>query len=242
MHEAQMHEHAWFLTLTYDDENIPENGSLNPQDLSLFFRTLRKDHERGTISYYACGEYGDTTERPHYHSVLFGAPFLDRVLWRDDPFNPVWTSNSLGTYWPHGLSQFGAVTPGSAAYVAGYVRKKLSKRWNPDAYTRVDDETGELVDIQQEFSRMSLRPAVGRRWIERYWRDVYPNDFVLLDGRKYKPPRYYDKWMEEHHPEIMFDVKCKRDDEAVHLEEEKLRAKEKIHRARTQLFEKREKI
>lgn len=242
MHECQMHDHAWFITLTYDNHKIPEHGTLNPADLSLFFRTLRKDHERGTISYYACGEYGDTTERPHYHAVLFGAPFLDRTIWNDYPGNPVWTSEALEHYWPHGLSQFGAVTPGSAAYVAGYVRKKLSKRHHPDAYLRVDGDTGELVEVQQEFSRMSLNPAVGRRWIEKYWKDVYPADRVILNGREYKPPRYYDKWMAEHHPHVLLDVKVKRDREAKHLEEETLQAKEKIHKARTQLFETRRKI
>jgi hypothetical protein len=237
-----MHDTAWFLTLTYDNERIPINGSLNPHHLRAFFKTLRRDRPAKTTSYYACGEYGDTTKRPHYHAVLFGAPFLDKYLWRDHPTAPVWRSQSLESYWPHGHSEFSTVTPASAAYVAGYVQKKLTNRQNPDAYLRVDDETGELFEITPEFNRMSLRPAIGRRWIEKYWRDVYPLDRVVMKGREYRPPRYYDKWMDDHHPDIMIQVRLKRDQEAEYLPDEKLTGMETNHKARNALFSKRNKV
>jgi hypothetical protein len=242
MHETQMHENAWFLTLTYRDERIPKHGSLRPSDLSSFFKALRRDYPPGSVSYYACGEYGETTERPHYHAVLYGIDFLDRHLWRNSPSSPVWRSPTLESYWTHGSSEFSTVTPGSASYVAGYVRKKVSRKVVEHHYTRVDDTTGELVELEQEFSRMSLRPAIGKRWIEKYWRDVYPADRVLLDGKPFRPPRYYDKWMDANHPRLMFDVRMNRDRNAEILSEYTLSAKEKIHEARVGLYQQRNKV
>lgn len=242
LHETSMHSSAWFLTLTYSNEDLPKNGSLSPTHLSGFFKTLRRKQPPKTVSYYACGEYGERTERPHYHAVLYGVDFLDRALSRRSRGLPIWRSQTLEDYWPYGLSEFSTVTPGSAAYVAGYVRKKVSKRVNPDAYSRVDTDTGEIVEIHPEFSRMSLKPAIGKRWIEKNWPDVYPRDFVVIQGNLFSPPRYYDKWMDEHHPSIMAAVRAQRDSDAIYLEEEKLAAKEKIHSARTQLFQTRGKV
>lgn len=89
---------------------------------------------------------------------------------------------------------------------------------------------------------MSLKPAIGKRWIEKFWQDAYPRDYVVMDGLQFKPPRYYDKWMEKHHPDIMFDVRFKRDKEAKILEETKLAMKEKIHAARVELYQQRGKV
>ncbi len=145
-------------------------------------------------------------------------------------------------YWPYGFSELGTMTLASASYVAGYVRKKVRKDDFPDHYTRVDRDTGELFEIEPEFARMSLRPAIGRRWLEKYWSDVYPRDFVVFDGVEAKPPRYYDKWMDQNHPEIMEEVRQKRWDEREELEPSKLQAKEAIHQAKTNLFAKRDRV
>lgn len=240
-HEAQMHDSNWFITLTYDNERIPENGSLSPKDLRRFFKTMRRN-ESGPFSYYAVGEYGGRTKRPHYHAVLCGIDFLDRYRLPDRDGNPVWQSETLASYWPHGISDFSLVTRGSASYVAGYVQKKIHKKANPDAYVRVDDETGELFDIHEEFARMSRRPAIGKRWIRKFWRDVYPRDKVIIDGKEYPPPRYYDRWMEQNHPEVLEEVKLSRWERMEEIAQKKLDAKEAIHRARSALYEERAKI
>jgi hypothetical protein len=242
MHETQMHNSSWFLTLTYRDEEIPQNGTLNPSDFRAFIKAVRRERPAGTVSYFGCGEYGETTQRPHYHAVLYGVDFLDKYLHRPHDTRPVWRSESLEAYWPHGHSEFSTVTPGSASYVAGYVRKKVSAKVDPDHYNRVDDTTGELVELHPEFSRMSLRPAIGKRWIEKFWKDVYPHDRVVMDGREYRPPRYYDKWMDIHHPKTMFDVRLQRDQDAELLSDYTLSAKEKIHEARIGLYSQRNKI
>lgn len=256
LHEKTMHDAAWFLTLTYSEEEIPQYGSLYPTDLQRFFKNLRRDYQAGSVRYYACGEYGEVTQRPHYHAVLYGPHFLDKHFLRSADGLDVWRSQTLEDYWPHGHSEFGTLTSASAAYVAGYVRKKVSKRVNEDAYLRVDDETGELVELEPEFARMSLRPAIGRTWLEKYWQDVYPRDAVVVNGREFKPPRYYDRVMSEPckpdvpcfaggcdvHQEIMMEVSQKRIDEAEAQSAYTLEAGEKIHQARIGLFQSRGKI
>lgn len=242
LHEQQQHLASWFLTLTYSDENLPDYGSLYPEHLRRFFKTLRKILPEKSLSYYACGEYGERTKRPHYHAVLFGPDFLDKYRNNSDNSNPTWCSPTLGNHWPYGLHEFSTVTPASASYVAGYVRKKLNARQQPNAFVRVDEYTGELHDVTAEFSRMSLRPAIGKRWIEKHWKDVYPRDFVVMQGKEYKPPRYYDKWMEKHHPAIMAEVRFRRDHDARHIEKDQLAKKEKTHKARSALYESRGKI
>ncbi len=121
----------------------------------------------------------------------------------------------------------------SASYVSGYVRKKQKAK----DYNRCVPQTGELK--APEFARMSLRPAIGRRWIERYWEDVYPRDYVVIDGYQAKPPRYYDRWMDANHPELMEEVRQTRFDNA-HEDlpsTYQLKAGETIHEARVNLFQ-----
>lgn len=253
VHEADITSPAWFVTLTYAPENVPVHGSLFPRDFTLFVKRLRKS-QRKRISYYMAGEYGDRTARPHYHAVLFGPDLLDRDHLLDRNGAPVFRSPSLERAWGLGLTEFTGLTYGAARYVASYVRKKVRARDNPEHYTRVDPITGELVELQREFARMSRRPAIGRRWIKRFWRDVYPRDFVVMDGQELKPPRYYDKWMDgDHaatdpscdcrsHRRIMMEVREERELDAVEVPHEKLLAREAIHSAKVALFQGRDAV
>lgn len=235
MHEAQMHTHAWFLTLTYDDDHLPEKGTLVPEHPKGFIKSLRRDLPPRSLSYFLCGEYGDLRSRPHYHAILFGPDLPDRLPIPHRSGPPVWTSRLLDRHWGMGLTEFSSVTMGSASYVAGYVQKKAIHRENDDLYTRVDPDTGELHQVQPEFARMSRNPAIGRRWIEKYWPDVYPRDFVVVDGHECKPPRYYDKWLEEHHPHVSLKVRESRWNPDYDDSQYKRDARAQIHRAKLSL-------
>lgn len=237
VHEGLVSSPAWFVTLTYSPEKLPEYGSLVPRDITLFVKRLRREFSGERISYYVAGEYGEKSARPHYHAVLYGARFLDRDLLTLRNDAPVYRSESLERHWGHGLCEITGLNFAAARYVASYVRKKVRQRDDPNHYVRVDPSTGELIDIEREYGRMSRRPAIGRRWIERFWTDVYPRDFVVMDGKEFKPPRYYDKWMEEFHPRVMMDVKEQRLKDIVEIGDEKLIMKEKVHRAKVALFQ-----
>lgn len=237
---------AWFVTLTYRPEEVPQFGTLDPEHPTRFLKRFRKRY--GKVSYYLCGEYGETTERPHYHMCVYGARFLDRAHLATRHNAPVFTSETLESTWGHGLVEFTGLTYAGARYVAGYVRKKVRQRDDPEHYTRVDPSTGELVQLRPEYGRMSRRPAIGRRWIEKYWSDVYPRDFVVINGRPLKPPRYYDKFMDlpdekggsRERREIMYHVRRQRIEDAIEISDEKLIMKEKVHRAKVALFQQRD--
>lgn len=131
----------------------------------------------------------------------------------------------------------------ACAYIAGYVRKKVRQKDDPEHYTRVDPDTGELHELVPEFARMSRRPGIAREWISRYWSDVYPRDHVTLDGAKMKPPRYYDIWLEENKPDLWEEVRLQRYLDSLSrptdwddLETRRLPNAETIHQARVSLF------
>ncbi len=249
MHERALHDHAYFLTLTYNEERLPANGSLCTQDFQRFVKTVRRNYPAETVRFYGCGEYGERSKRPHYHAVLFGPDFLDRSLVPRVTSSPVWRSPTLERYWSMGQSEFGSVTPASAAYVAGYVNKKVKRSASGfPSHLRVNPDSGELVYVEPEFSRMSLRPAIGRNWIEKYWRDVYPRDRVCFSGKEFPPPRYYDKVMDEEckeecfagiceeHQDVMMQVREKRMKERVDRTEYQVAAAAAMHEARHGLF------
>ena len=81
VHESSLHEHNCFITLTYNDENLPLNGSLDLKHFQDFMKRLRKKVSV-PIRYFHCGEYGSRLQRPHYHLLLFGLDFPDKKFWK----------------------------------------------------------------------------------------------------------------------------------------------------------------
>lgn len=152
--EAQQWASNSFLTLTYNDEHLPPSRTLVPRHLTLFFKKLRHDFPH--FRYFACGEYGDQTKRPHYHVVMFNFPTCERgssqFKLRPNGNNSCCpTCDRVRDLWGMGHIINGTCTKDSIQYVAGYVTKKLSKP---------DDERLELGQYP-EFARMSRRPGIG---------------------------------------------------------------------------------
>lgn len=183
VHEASLHDENCFVTLTYDDSNVPDSGSLNRRHIQLFLKRLRKKFTGKKIRFYCCGEYGELLTRPHYHLILFGFDFEDKVLWSVRDGVRLYRSEILEKLWTYGYSTIGNVTYESAAYVARYCLKK-----------RNGEKKGEYYKgLEQEFSTMSRRPGIARDWFEKFKGDVFPHDYVVISkGIKCKPPRYYD--------------------------------------------------
>ena len=155
VHEASLHERNCFLTLTYDDEHIrwsPFTGeqTLYKRDLQLFMKRLRKYVEPIKVRFFACGEYGDSSNRPHYHVILFGYDFPDKRLYKlGNNGYPYYISDLLNKLWTHGYCMLAAVSFDSCAYVARYVTKKLTGEAGKSKYE----------GIQPEFVNMSRRPG-----------------------------------------------------------------------------------
>lgn len=239
MHEASLHELNSFVTLTYRDDELPPGGSLVYRDFQLFVKRARK--RLGKFRFYMCGEYGERSGRPHFHAILFGLGFSDRYHWRTSPGgHEIFRSPVLESLWTAGNSEIGSVTFESAQYVAGYVHKKVFGSAAADHYRRVDVSTGEIVDLVPEFARMSLKPGIGADWFRAFSSDVYPEDFVVVNGRKARPPRYYDKLHErfgEGHDlvEVEFSRYELAQGQEVDSSADRLRVREIVARARISL-------
>jgi len=210
IHEAQMHEHNCFITLTYSPENLPEYGTLVKHHFQDFMKRLRKHYGGKKIRYYMCGEYGADGERPHYHACLFGLDFEDLEEFSRGPAGPIYTSEVLSNLWKHGFHTIGEVTWDSAAYVARYVIKKKFGNDTFD-YDIVDPGTGEVLFSRvPEYTTMSLKPGIGATWYKKYVTDVFPDDFIIHDGNRYTTPRYYRTQLEKDDPELAEQLKLRR--------------------------------
>jgi hypothetical protein len=200
MHEAQCHDANAFITLTYAPEHLPSDHSIHKEELQKFFKRLRKELGDVKIRYFACGEYGEKNNRPHYHAIIFGYDFKDKIVHtKTKNGDLLYRSPLLEKVWKKGHSLIGHVTFESAAYVARYVTKKFKggkEGEKEEHYKIVDPETGEIHQLEPEFCLMSRRPGLGKKWLEKYKGDT-DKDFITLRGKKMKLPKYYDSILEQ---------------------------------------------
>ena len=210
VHEASLHEDNCFITLTYNNESLPEDGSLNKKHFQDFMKRLRKKYKNKKIRYYHCGEYGDKNFRPHYHAIIFGLQFDDQKLFTVTNGEKLYTSEKLEKLWPFGFSTIGTVTFESAAYVARYVMKKVNGKNAKNHYERVNNDTGEIYNLVPEYNTMSRRPGIAAGWFDKYKDDVYPSDNIHLREKTFRPPKFYDKMYEHLMPNEMEKIKKQR--------------------------------
>lgn len=209
VHESQLHEQSVFITLTYDDDNL-KSHSLIYRDFQLFMKRLRKA-KLSPVRFYMCGEYGETYGRPHFHACLFGCFFEDRELYKTlASGSSLFTSQELSKLWPYGFSSIGDVTFESAAYIARYVMKKVNGDMAKAHYEVVDGDTGEIIERVPEFNKMSLKPGIGALWFEKYKREVFPRDYVVINGVKAVPPKYYKQLLKHVDINMLEDVEYAR--------------------------------
>lgn len=206
IHEASLWKSNCFITLTYNNEFLPEDHSLHHEDFQKFMKRLRKRFGEG-IRYYMCGEYGSQYGRPHYHAVLFNHDFIDKNVWMVKRDIPIYVSQALKELWPFGFSTVGDVTFESAAYVARYIMKKITGEIADDHYEWINPETGEIFRRKPEYCQPSRNGGIGRGWFEKYGKEVYPDDFVIVKGKRLRPPRFYDKIVQLEDPELFTAVK-----------------------------------
>lgn len=195
---------CWFVTLTYDDEHLPQGdvmrATLNPDDVTKFFHDLRQYYQRQYswqgIRYFYAGEYGDLNDRPHYHVLLFNCPIQDlnfyKISYNSDTY---WTSPIFDKIWGKGYVVIGEMNWNSAAYTARYTLKKLNGDLGKEYYS--------TQGVIPEFCRMSNRPGIGAGFLEKHKDKIYLNDEIILPSPSYgkslivKPPKYFDRKMKE---------------------------------------------
>lgn len=188
VHESKMHERNCFITLTYSDENLP-SPRLNYEDWQEFIREIRRLTPLN-LSVFVTGEYGEKTKRPHWHALIFGWSPKDAVYkYSNDRGDKIYESKTLTEIWGKGIAEFGSVTLQSANYCARYAAKKL---------THGKDQDHDFHPI----SKKSQKNAIGKRWLEKHWPDIFTYGTLFLsDGTTVPIPRYYEKWLKEKQPQ-----------------------------------------
>lgn len=237
VHESKLHTFNSFVTLTYDDEHLPDDTGIDKTTLQLFFKRLRK--AGFSFRYFACGEYGDTSKRPHYHVIFFGEDFhADRRLYKRGPTGNLYTSDALTKAWGFGHAIIASFSYQTAAYVASYVVKRRTGKDadEHDDYSRLEYTTGQLLQVQREFVLMSRRPGLGSDWYEKFKDDAFPSDFLVNQDKKFSVPRYYYNKLEKEHPNTYKEVKRKRLKQS--KENEHLRLPERLEAKRVILKQK----
>lgn len=208
-HEMKGHERSCFVTLTYAPESLPRGGTLVKRHIQLFMKSLRQKIAPTKIRYFACGEYGDKFDRPHYHVIIFGWEPSDGKLHSKQPNYSLYTSDILSRIWQKGYILYSAASIENCSYVASYTVKKMRGSKASEHYTRITAD-GEMVEILPEFALMSTRPGIGAAHYLKYQSDFLNSDTAIMHGRKQRVPRYYDKLLERQSPDALAEKKTLR--------------------------------
>jgi hypothetical protein len=177
LHELDSWPCASFITLTYSDEYLPDDLSVHKEHLQKFFKRLRKAIYPSKIRYFACGEYGTKTQRPHYHAIVFGLSLCDydrRLVKRCWKYCD-WSVPAINQ------RAFGLAEVDSIRYVAQYIDKKFTG----------DLATAEYEDKGREpvFRLMSL--GLGRQFLEKNREQLTELQAVPYNKTLMTLPRYY---------------------------------------------------
>ena len=245
LHEAKMHDVSMCVTLTYDNEKLPEGGTLVKKHFRDFIKRLRqhcwRKHKK-KIRFFHCGEYGENLSRPHYHALIFGHWMEDARFWKQTKKKAnLYRSSLLDKIWGHGLCSIDTVTFTSASYCAGYIFKKVSGERAAQHYGTLDPETGELVQRQAEYITMSTNPGIGATFYEKYGDEIHRHDNVITNGKTNKVPKFYDKLLKRRKAETLEAIKKGRLKRAlgksvlVNSKPERLATREKVTKARINL-------
>jgi len=187
--ESDYFQDSSFVTLTYSEENLPIDRSLDKEELQGFFKRLRKKLHKRRIKYFACGEYGETYGRPHYHAVLFGISALETDL--------------VGTAWGKGQIQLSVFKAARARYCAGYLLKEVD--------SRVD-----LRGLVPPFALMSKK--MGKRFAVANMARILSGGTLTVNGNPVALPRYFRKILDIDIAKMPSMVEHRMESYANHLE------------------------
>lgn len=225
MLEAKQWQHNYMITLTYDESNVhlvdgvnretgelQKVGNLEPKDLTKFMKDLRRyymyHYNHDNIRFYACGEYGDNTYRPHYHVIVFNCPILDlENFFLNKEREQIYLSNTIRNIWKKGIITVAKLEWQVAAYVARYVMKKRKGKDSEEYYKK--------LGVIPEFVRMSRGPGIARDYYEQHKDQIYEFDEIHLERKNgqvmtVKPSKYYDRLYDLDSPEALAAIKKQR--------------------------------
>lgn len=171
MAELKNSTSAHFVTITYDEENIPysANGlmTLDYTDFQKLMKRIRKSHNGKKIKYYTVGEYGANYARPHFHAIIFNVDI-----------------HNLVNNWHHGFVHVGTVTEASIYYTLKYISKGA-----------IQDKVNTDPDDDRQPEKALMSKGIGLEYITeattRYHKQDVSRPITMLGGQKVALPRYY---------------------------------------------------
>lgn len=231
IHESSLYEFDGgncFITLTYDDENVPNDWSLHRSHFVLFMKKLRKYMQPQKIRFFMAGEYGSKCQhgidlsrvpcplcnvgRPHYHACLFNCSFPDLCSYGSRAGELRYTSPLLEKIWGLGFVDVGDLNFDSAAYVSRYILKKVTGMRADDHYMAYDLD-GVITFLEPEYCTMSRGAkgghGLGYDWFKKFGNDVFPSDEVPVPGAGVfkSVPRYYEDLFKLEDPISLEEIK-----------------------------------
>ena len=205
-----MHDDCQFITLTYNDEHLPYDGSLTKPHFQKFMKRYRKNVST-PIRYFMAGEYGPSVgARPHYHACIFGHDFSDKEIFSECEGIYTYYSPALEELWGMGFATTSELTLESAAYVARYCLKKVNGEQKDAHYERVCPITGEIRQVEPEYATMSRKPGLALDWYKKYHTDIFPYDTTIYKGKRIKTPRYYENLLRSTDEPLFDQIKATR--------------------------------
>lgn len=222
--EAKQWKKNYFVTLTYNEPNLPKlpdgRPTLNKRDYQLFLKKLRKEYKghktwinpknnkiEAPIRYLICGEYGTKKGRPHYHMALFNIEINDLKVYKVNHCEDVlYTSAKLQKLWGKGFVVIGQITNESACYIARYCQKKagLAPQRREKPFITAQGEVikpKKKIEPQREFIAMSTACGLGAKWWEENKAFVkkfgYINIYTKKGVKRNPIPRYFKKLWEK---------------------------------------------
>ncbi len=226
---------SWFLNPTYNDEHLPLNGSVNLKHAQLFNKAIRNFRVKQYKSdcKKSCNdcktvcknisrltkyrnlyqfEYGGITNRAHGHVTAFNLSIPDLIEVESKGNYKAYESETITKLWGKGNLKILNVTIGSCIYIASHhFQDKLGKSSKIHKTPYIHPVTGKLVKSRSpEFSNRSNRPGIGKEFYKKFKSDIYPHDFIIIDGQKYPVPNYFDDLLKEDDPILYEEVKRNR--------------------------------
>lgn len=170
--ESTSHKENTFLTVTFDDDNLPDPPTLDKEEVKKYLKRLRRRVEPRMVRYFCAGEYGEINRRPHYHFAIFGLdPETDREV--------------MEKAWNKGFVYTGRLEAKSARYISGYIVKGHNFK-----------EAKVLNGLEPEFRLMSknlgLRAVegIGQELKNNPWKNIQPITRISYGKKKLPLGKY----------------------------------------------------
>lgn len=239
--ELAQWESTLFITLTYDEENLPQDRSLHKKHVQDFIKRVKEKFnstKENPIRQIYCGEYGEKSLRPHYHVILFNLDFLDKKRhYKTDQGHQVFTSETLNDLWKKGNAEFGYATPGSIAYLFKYILKKKTRKEKIKPLTLELPEG--VYDVEHEFIEASRNPGIGA-WMRGH--ESIKKGYLTVNGTKMKIPKYYLEDLKKSDPNTYEFLKDSKFDYAIKQPQDSTLRKQQKEKAQKKLTDRKKRI